>query len=501
MDLYDTLHLIGEGTYGVVIKCRHKDSDNYVAIKRFKETDDDALVRKTALREIRMLKKLRFVNVVTLLEAFRRGGRYYLVFEYLEKTVLEMIEENQQGMTQETVIFMIWQVLKGLEFLHTQTVVHRDIKPENLLISANGSLKIADFGFARCLESDITLLTEYVSTRWYRAPELLVGYPNYGHAVDIWAVGCLYYEMRTAQPLFPGNSDLDMIARIVRGLGALPAEQANSFACNPIYRRHKLPMPRMVNGEWSTRPQPGPTLEIDAILERSCLTAVEADFVKQCLTLQPSKRPTAGKLLEHPLLALSAEALERRRLSVAARDETVIGPFRDHIRRIRAEQARRRHDESAVEPLRPPSDRSGRSPQPRATGQFDLPSISSVKRTDSTGQLDGPKKAHASNKTPVYKPVSRKNPTPTSQHRPLHPKAQSPDHGPGPAGLPGVSLPQVSQRVMQFGSGPVPHMHGYNLPGNALKSKHGKTQMGGNRASRKQKHRATPEEKGRGGFY
>ncbi len=492
-----------------MIKCRHKESNVFVAIKRFKETDDDALVRKTALREIRMLKRLRFTNVVCLLEAFRRGGRYYLVFEFLEKTVLELIEENQNGMTQESVTFCIWQLLKGLEFLHSQTVVHRDIKPENLLISANGSLKIADFGFARCLESDITLLTEYVSTRWYRAPELLVGYPNYGHAVDVWAVGCLLYEMRTGQPLFPGSSDLDMIARIVRGLGPLPAEQVNSFACNPLYRRHKMPMPRVEGGEWSTHGTSGdPVIEIEAVLEASVLTVVEADFVKACLTLQPSKRPIAADLLTHPLLAHQADALEAKRVAIGARDDSIMGPFRDQIKRMRAEQSKQRLTRD--DPARVAESRGARSPAP-PRGQFDLPSLQgptkgSVDHTTgtsgagSTTDLHGPLSHGKAPRKPGPKlqpTPGRKNPTPVPGPKSVHHLGGHPKISLSPDPSPNVSLPQVSQRLLQFGSGPVSHMHGYNLPGNALRSKKKPQPAGGTRAtvSRKQKHRsrATPE--------
>ena len=130
-------------------------------------------------------------------------------------------------------------MLQALEFLHSHEIIHRDVKPENLLVSANGLLKVCDFGFARSLQpSETALYTDYVSTRWYRSPELLVGDANYSKSVDIWAIGCIYAELYNGIPLFPGDSDIHTLKLILEMLGEgqqLTAKQVDAFLTNPIY--------------------------------------------------------------------------------------------------------------------------------------------------------------------------------------------------------------------------------------------------------------------------
>jgi cyclin-dependent kinase-like len=112
---------------------------------------------------------------------------------------------------------MLFQILLATNYLHNHNIIHRDVKPENLLLSANGVLKVCDFGFARSLQQEQNMLyTDYVSTRWYRAPELLVGDANYNKEVDIWAIGCIFAELFNGMPLFPGDSDLHTLQLILQ---------------------------------------------------------------------------------------------------------------------------------------------------------------------------------------------------------------------------------------------------------------------------------------------
>jgi cyclin-dependent kinase-like len=111
-------------------------------------------------------------------------------------------------------------MLRALYFMHSHDLVHRDVKPENLLVSANGILKVCDFGFTRStLPNASAVYTDYVSTRWYRSPELLVGDANYNKTVDTWAIGCIYAEMFNGIPLFPGDSDLHTLKLIIDLMG------------------------------------------------------------------------------------------------------------------------------------------------------------------------------------------------------------------------------------------------------------------------------------------
>ena len=199
MNKYEVLGVVGEGAYSVVLKCRNKDTGEVVAIKKFKESEDDEIVRKTTLREVKILRMLKHENIVMLREAFRRKGRLYLVFEYVERTLLEVLEANPNGVDPSLVQKFVYELVKAIEWCHCNDVVHRDIKPESkhpqsipssfllfvlsdLLIGSDDTLKLCDFGFARTLPQRGGALTDYVATRWYRAPELLLAWEQNGHS-------------------------------------------------------------------------------------------------------------------------------------------------------------------------------------------------------------------------------------------------------------------------------------------------------------------------------
>lgn len=176
MNKFEVLGIVGEGAYGVVLKCRHKETNELVAIKKFKDSEENEEVKETTLRELKMLRTLKQENIVELKEAFRRRGKLYLVFEYVERNMLELLEEQPTGAPSDKVRSYIFQLIKAINWCHKNEIVHRDIKPENLLISSEDVLKLCDFGFARNLsEGTDANYTEYVATRWYRSPELLLG--------------------------------------------------------------------------------------------------------------------------------------------------------------------------------------------------------------------------------------------------------------------------------------------------------------------------------------
>lgn len=218
-------------TYGKVVKAVNRENGAVVAIKKFKDTEENQSVKKTALREIRILKKLKHANIVNLLEVVWQHKLLYLVFEFVEFTVLEEIQKYPYGTSSYNAKKIAYQLLQALNYCHSLEIVHRDIKPENLLLSGQGILKLCDFGFARTLKPN-QKLTEYVSTRWYRAPELLVGGKSYDFSVDIWSVGCLLAELLFGKPLFPGANDADTLDKIVKLCGNLPEILSNEFRAN-----------------------------------------------------------------------------------------------------------------------------------------------------------------------------------------------------------------------------------------------------------------------------
>lgn len=165
----------------------------------------------------------------------------YLVFEYVQSNLLQLIEDSGNGMDENEARKIMYQLLSATDYIHTLNVIHRDIKPENILISSNGVVKLSDFGFARTLSAPDAKYTDYVSTRWYRSPELLVGDTQYGRPCDIWAIGCLLAEMLTSKPLFPGESDIDQLYHIVRCLGSLSPHLIHVFETNPSYLGVQIP--------------------------------------------------------------------------------------------------------------------------------------------------------------------------------------------------------------------------------------------------------------------
>ncbi|OMJ72736.1 hypothetical protein SteCoe_28742 [Stentor coeruleus] len=283
MNKYEILSLIGEGAYGIVMKAKNRESGEIVAIKKFKESEDDESARKTILREVKILKMLKHENIVQLREAFRRKGKLYLVFEYVDKNLLEIIEENQNGIEPEKIKWYIYQLCKAINFCHMQNVIHRDIKPENLLISLTGSLRLCDFGFAR-LFSNKDPMTDYVATRWYRAPELLVGFP-YDLSVDMWAIGCMMAELIDGQPLFPGESDIDQIYCIQKCLGMLIPQHQEAFQRKKEFSGLKLPKIQKLESVEK---------RYQGKIDRNAI-----EFIENLIQMDPSKRLTASQALQH----------------------------------------------------------------------------------------------------------------------------------------------------------------------------------------------------------
>ena len=286
MNKYEVLGVVGEGAYGVVLRCRNKDTGEVVAIKKFKESEDDEIVRKTTLREVKILRMLKHENIVELREAFRRKGKLYLVCEYVEKNLLEILEQQPAGLPPETVRKYIYQLCRAINWCHEHDVVHRDIKPENLLINPDHSLKLCDFGFARTVTAkNRGDLTDYVATRWYRAPELLLGDTGYGKSVDVWAIGCIMGELTDGQPLYPGESEIDQLYVIQKVMGPLTPDQTEMFLRNPRFLGLKFPD--------MSRPE---TLEKRYVGK---LTKKALSFMKGLLSMDPSKRLRAQDALQH----------------------------------------------------------------------------------------------------------------------------------------------------------------------------------------------------------
>ncbi|NXM61333.1 CDKL2 protein, partial [Illadopsis cleaveri] len=228
-------------------------------------------------------QQLRHENLVNLLDVCKRKKRWYLVFEFVDHTVLNDLEASPSGLDYDRVRKYLFQIMRAVAFCHSHNIIHRDIKPENILVSQSGIVKLCDFGFARPLAGSGEVYTEYVATRWYRAPELLVGDSKYGRPVDVWAIGSLITEMLTGEPLFPGESDIDQLFLITKCLGNLIPRQQELFNKNPLLAGMKFPEVK----------------ELESLEKRyPKLPPAALDLAKECLQIDPDKRPSCAKLLQ-----------------------------------------------------------------------------------------------------------------------------------------------------------------------------------------------------------
>ncbi|XP_042899240.1 serine/threonine-protein kinase ICK [Parasteatoda tepidariorum] len=217
MNQYVTLSPLGDGTYGDVVLGKRLDTGEKVAIKKMKKkyySWDECM----SLREVKSLKKLSHANLVKLKEVIREDNTLYFVFEYMKENLYQLMKRRDRPFHESEIKNILYQILQGLSFMHKHGFFHRDLKPENVLCMGIDLIKIADFGLVREIRSRPPY-TDYVSTRWYRAPEILLRSTNYSSPIDIWALGCIMAELYNLRPLFPGRSEIDQIFRISSVLG------------------------------------------------------------------------------------------------------------------------------------------------------------------------------------------------------------------------------------------------------------------------------------------
>lgn len=229
MQKYRILGKKGEGTFSEVLKCQSIENGQYYACKRMKQ-QFDSLEQVNNLREIQCMRRLSpHANVVELIEVIfdKKTGTLALIIELLDMNLYELIKGRRNFLSESKCRDYIYQTLKALDHMHRNGIFHRDIKPENILLK-NDIVKLADFGSCRSVYSKQPY-TEYISTRWYRAPECLLTDGWYTYKMDIWSVGCVFAEILSLHPLFPGSNELDQITRIHNVLGTPTPELLNKF--------------------------------------------------------------------------------------------------------------------------------------------------------------------------------------------------------------------------------------------------------------------------------
>lgn len=247
LETYVKLDKLGEGTYATVYKGRSKLTENLVALKEIRLEHEEG-APCTAIREVSLLKDLKHANIVTLHDIIHTQKSLTLVFEYLDKDLKQYLDDCGNTIHVHNVKLFLFQLLRGLSYCHRRKVLHRDLKPQNLLINDKGELKLADFGLARAKSIPTKTYSNEVVTLWYRPPDILLGSTDYSTHIDMWGVGCIFYEMSTGRPLFPGSTVEEELHFIFKLLGTptehtWPGIRANEefVAYNyPQYRGERL---------------------------------------------------------------------------------------------------------------------------------------------------------------------------------------------------------------------------------------------------------------------
>ncbi|XP_044137864.1 cyclin-dependent kinase 11B isoform X7 [Bufo gargarizans] len=283
---FQCLNRIEEGTYGVVYRAKDKKTDEIVALKRLKMEKEKEGFPITSLREINTILKAQHDNIVRVREIVVGSNmdKIYIVMNYVEHDLKSLMETMKQPFLPGEVKTLMIQLLRGVRHLHDNWILHRDLKTSNLLLSHAGILKVGDFGLAREYGSPLKPYTPIVVTLWYRAPELLLGAKEYSTAIDMWSVGCIFGELLTQKPLFPGKSEIDQINKIFKDLGT-PSEKIW-----PGYNE----LPAVKKMTFSEYPYNNLRKRFGALLSDQGF-----DLMNKFLTYCPAKRITAEDGLKH----------------------------------------------------------------------------------------------------------------------------------------------------------------------------------------------------------
>ncbi|KAF6217034.1 hypothetical protein GE061_001387 [Apolygus lucorum] len=237
METYTKLDKLGQGTYATVFKGRSRLTDSLVALKEIRLEHEEG-APCTAIREVSLLKELKHANIVTLHDIVHTDKSLTLVFEYLESDLKQYMDQHGGYFSSSNVKILLFQLLRGLAYCHKRRILHRDLKPQNLLINDKGELKLADFGLARAKSVPTKTYSNEVVTLWYRPPDVLMGSTEYSTSLDMWGVGCIFFEMASGRPLFPGVTVKEQLALITKLLGPLEGPPPSTSAVLDVLSMH-----------------------------------------------------------------------------------------------------------------------------------------------------------------------------------------------------------------------------------------------------------------------
>ncbi|XP_017700094.1 cyclin-dependent kinase F-4 [Phoenix dactylifera] len=329
MERYKLIKKVGDGTFGSVWRAINKQTGEVVAIKKMKRkyySWEECM----NLREVKSLRRMNHPSIVKLKEVIRENDILYFVFEYMECNLYQLMKDRGKIFSETEIRNWCFQIFQALAYMHQHGYFHRDLKPENLLVTKD-IIKIADFGLAREVCSQPPY-TEYVSTRWYRAPEVLLQSSVYDSAVDIWAMGAIMAELFTLRPLFPGLSEADEIYRICKVIGS-PNEYSWAEGLQ-LAGLMKFQFPQFSSIHLSVL-IPSASKEATDLISLLCSwdpcrrpkaeEALQHSFFQSCFYVAPSLRPkVAGKLNTPPSAGArgASEQKSARRYSTGALSTT-----------------------------------------------------------------------------------------------------------------------------------------------------------------------------------
>ncbi|KAM5288759.1 mitogen-activated protein kinase 12 isoform 2-T2 [Ctenodactylus gundi] len=284
--VYQDLQPVGSGAYGAVCSAVDSRTGAKVAIKKLYRPFQSELFAKRAYRELRLLKHMRHENVIGLLDVFTPDETlddftdFYLVMPFMGTDLSKLMKHEK--LSEDRIQYLVYQMLKGLKYIHAAGVIHRDLKPGNLAVNEDCELKILDFGLARQADSE---MTGYVVTRWYRAPEVILNWMHYTQTVDIWSVGCIMAEMITGKTLFKGSDHLDQLKEIMKVTGTPPTEFVQKLQSAEA-KNYMEGLPELEKKDFAS------------ILTNASPMAV--NLLEKMLVLDAEQRVTAAEALAHP---------------------------------------------------------------------------------------------------------------------------------------------------------------------------------------------------------
>eukprot|EP00826_Nyctotherus_ovalis_P045483 TRINITY_DN503_c0_g1_i8.p1 TRINITY_DN503_c0_g1~~TRINITY_DN503_c0_g1_i8.p1 ORF type:complete len:301 (-),score=77.38 TRINITY_DN503_c0_g1_i8:231-1133(-) len=280
---YTRHQIISEGTYGKVYECTDNKTGRKMALKKCKRELLAEGVPASTLKEISLLRKVHHPNIVKLHDVLIVGEELSLVLEYMPYNLKEYLERFGKTLGDIEKRILLYQIISGVAYLHSKTILHRDLKPCNILISKNGIPKIADFGLGRRYTIPVGTYTHEVATLYYRAPELLLGTSEYSTPVDVWALGCIFAEVFSGCVLFRGDSEIGQLFAVFRALGT-PSEEVWGGVTR--LRDYKCTFPQWKKTDLAKM---CPSIDSDGI-----------DLLEKMLRYDPVRRITPSKALKHP---------------------------------------------------------------------------------------------------------------------------------------------------------------------------------------------------------